>query len=370
MINWDTAEKQYSGTGRSRVTSNIVTPLEITAAIPIRDFKSISAEGTCIECRSEEHFKRYWRKAEKIHPQYSAYLSSEIGKPFLFIKGTRRVVGTWIPQEKGFYLMLSSIVQLNQFKTKKAYREACSIFIDALLDLISGLKKTSGDYLLPEWSKKYLLPDEQNIRNTISKKENELNQVLIEISQKKEGLANIERYKLLLFGQGTALEKQVAQVLEEIGFNVIRGENNRKDLQIEYSGKVAVVEVKGVEKSGKEAHSRQLETWVSEYFAENEGVESCKGIMFLNAYCKDPLEERDSKTIFPKSMVDYSSRNQHCLMTTTQLLGIYLTLKKDSSHRDRYIDEIFKTIGVYPNFSDYREYIGIEEENAVTEKNT
>jgi len=130
------------------------------------------------------------------------------------------------------------------------------------------------------------------------------------------------------------------------------GTTNQHDHLIEYNGKVAVVEVKGRTKSGKEEDSRQLEVWVSEYVLEHGEGSSCKGILFLNAYCDTPLSERKGKTIFPDSMLRYSERNEHSLMTTTQLLRLYYHLQQHPGEKDKLIEEMFATVGVFQKFTE------------------
>ncbi|WP_143727308.1 hypothetical protein [Methanoculleus chikugoensis] len=140
--------------------------------------------------------------------------------------------------------------------------------------------------------------------------------------------------------------------MEEIGFAVQPGTTNRHDHIVEYNGRSAVVEVKGRTKSGKEEDSRQLEVWVSEYLLEHGEGSSCKGILFLNAYCDTPLSERKGKTIFPDGMLWYSVSNEHCLITTTQLLRLYYHLQQHPEAKEKLIEEMFATVGVFQKFTE------------------
>lgn len=179
-----------------------------------------------------------------------------------------------------------------------------------------------------------------------------------QISQSKDRLAKTEKYKLLLGGSGRALEVQVAAVLKEIGFLVEPGSEGRDDLILKYGEKVAVVEVKGVSKSASEKHAAQLEKWVAEYMALNEVKP--KGILIVNAYCSTPLQER-SDPAFPNQMISYSTNREHCLVTTTQLLGLYLGVISKPESREHLINELYATAGVYQKFLDYKEFFPVEE---------
>jgi len=349
-------KNEYSGTGRNRATTKLVTDLSLSQAIPIKNFASVEADGNNFETKGDESFKAYWRKTEEYH-QYRAYLKSEIGKLFLFIKGTTRAVGTLIQMETGFYLVLPALVPVSEYQTKKEYSQACSVFIDALLELIEELKKTGGDYTIPEWANQILLPGEKEIKDELSTREADLQDLVSNISQIKEKLANLDRYKILLSGQGPALEKQVASVLGEIGFAVEQGSPGRDDLIITHEDRVAVVEIKGVSKSAAEKHAAQLEKWVSEYLTSNE--KTCKGILIVNPYHNFPLDER--KESFPPQMLTYSKNREHCLITTSQLLGLYIAIKSNPTLREQLINELFETIGEYPKFKKPEEFLTFED---------
>ncbi len=353
-----TGEKSFSGTGKSRVATRFVNVLKIFSAIPVKDLSSVVAEGKNIEFRGSEPFKTYWARMKDYH-HYVAYMSKTIGKPFLFIKGSEKAVGSWIPTEKGVFVILPQVYSREYFKTTKDFASVCSTFVESLLDLSKELKKSTGDYSLPEWTRRYLIPGEQDQRNQLSKKEDELQRTLSEISRAKEQLASTEKYKLLFSGTGRALEVAVAEILRQIGFAVEPGAEGRDDQIITYKDKVGVVEIKGITKSAAEKHAAQLEKWVAEYITRHD--QTPKGFLIVNAFYTTPLNERVEKA-FPEQMVEYSANRNHCLLTSTQLLGLYLYLNSYHEERDRVIEELFSTKGVYQRFADYSSFIGIEEE--------
>jgi hypothetical protein len=351
-----TGETTFSGTGRSRVTQRIVNSLELYSIIPVKNLIATAAEGKNVDFRGGEPFRTYWTKVKDIH-YYSAYLTNPIGKPFLFVKGTTKAIGTWIPTQKGVLLLLPPIYPEEYCKTKKDFSSFCTVFIEALIELSNNLRKETGDFQLPDWAKRILLPGELKQRQDIQHKEVKISKALSEVSKLKEQLANTERYKLLLSGSGRALEIQVAEVLKEIGFTVEDPSEGRDDLILKYDGRVAVAEIKGVTKSAAEKHAAQLEKWVSEYLSQNDIKP--KGILIVNAYNNTPLEAR-SEPVFPDQMTIYSTNREHCLITTTQLLCISLFLRENPTQRNTIISDLLSTSGVYTKFVEYNTWLKIE----------
>ena len=313
--------------------------------IPIKDFASTEANGKKIAFRGSEPFKSYWEKCAELHT-YNAYFDPSIGRPFLFIQGHMdKAVGTYTPAGNGHIVILPDL-------DEECNSDEIESFIDAIRELANELRKGATDYLLPGWTDEVSLPGEGEIVESIRKIEKEIERLNSLQDEKQDQLTEITKNKILFAGQGTPLENQVAKVLDEIGFAVQPGMTNRQDHIIEYNGKVAVVEVKGRTKSGKEEDARQLETWVNEYISGHEEQTECKGFLFLNAYCDTPLSERAGKTIFPDSMLRYSIRNEHCLMTTTQLLRLYYYSQQHPEEKEKLIEEIFATVGVFEKFSE------------------
>jgi hypothetical protein len=359
-----TGFKEFSGSGKNRVTTRHVGELNLLSSIPVKDISTVVAEGKNIELKGSEPFKTYWSKMKDYH-YYEAYSTSKVGQPFVFIKGTEKLVGTWISTKRGVFLFMPAFYGRESFKTNKDYQTVCDIFVKAVLDLSKELKKSTGDFALPEWTKRFLLPGEDEERSLLSQQEADLQKLLGQISSLKEKIANIQKYKLLLSGSGRALEVQVSDVLKAIGFAIEKVEAGRDDLIISYHDKVAVVEIKGVSKSAAEKHAAQLEKWVSEYLSDK-GIKP-KGILIVNAYCETCLDER-SEPAFPDQMISYSVNRDHCLLTTAQLLGIYYHINDHPDEKDTIISELYETKGIYKGFEDYTAYLTLVHEVEAKQK--
>lgn len=217
-----------------------------------------------------------------------------------------------------------------------------------------------GDFSLPSWADQYQLPQEQEQINTISDKDREINEMVLTISQEKEKLNKLKEYKLLISGSGKSLELIVKRVFEDLGFTATEGKVGRDDLILTYKDKIAVAEIKGLSKSASEKNAAQLEKWVMEYFTEN-SVHP-KGFLIINSFNNLPLKDRD-KEDFPHQMLNFSEHREHCLITTTQLLGLLLKVKENPGQRDTLINELFSTIGKYPRFLDFKEFLSFNNQS-------
>jgi len=354
IYHWN-GKKEYSGTGKNQKATYLVEQFVLNDAIPFSKMETVAAQGDCIEYRGNPVFKIYWDRMKEDH-FYSAYFKSNIGNPFLFIKGTEKPVGTYIKTKKSFILLLPSINPVRN--TRKESQKISKTFLESLLDLIKQLQMELGDFSLPSWTDQYQLPEEKDKIDALSKKDRELKQLTDVISKEKEELNRLKEFKLLFSGTGRSLELVVKRVFEEIGFTVKEGKPGRDDLILDYKGKIAVVEIKGLTKSASEKNAAQLEKWVMEYFTEN-SIHP-KGVLIVNTYNNLPLNDRD-KEDFPNQMLQFSEHRGHCLITTIQLLGLFLKVKADPDQQDTLINELFNTVGKFPHFSSYKEFLQTED---------
>ena len=146
----------------------------------------------------------------------------------------------------------------------------------------------------------------------------------------------------------------VIEVFRQFGAKAEPGEPGRDDIIIEFEGQHAVVEVKGKKNSAAESDAAQLEKWVAG-FKENTG-QGAKGILLVNAHCETPLAKR-TEPPFPHQMLKYSTQREHCLMTTTQLLGLLLAVKAQPEKRVELVNSLFSTVGIYSQFLDWRTFL-------------
>lgn len=245
----DSGQRQYSGTGRSQRTTRMVTNIDISSFLPRKvQSETIKSLGEEIVFDGDDVFHSFWNKIRNM-VYYKAYFNSSFGKPFLFIKGTRKPVGTWLTFEKGNIVFIPHLAEEDDFNKLIDYENAVSTFISAIIDLVNGLKTLTGEYSLPEWTSIYFLPGEKELCDKIHKEESQLPKALDHINNKKKQRDNIRQYKLLLCRKGVALKNQVISVLNEIGLEAKEGAEGRDDVVIRYRGKIGIAEVEAKQRA-------------------------------------------------------------------------------------------------------------------------
>ncbi|MGE7614730.1 hypothetical protein [Paenibacillus sp. NPDC101420] len=336
----------------SSSSSKILDPLNIVDAMPVwAEFEH--AEGYNLEFRGDELFKSFF-ESNKEHMKYYASVYIPEGRPFLYIKDTDLVVGTYIDYLQGKVVFIPNIIDSYGSQRNKDSALNEEEFINSIKKLNDDLKKNSKADDLPEWSQYYTLPNELEEKQKISEFQAQIDLLVFRCEEQTKLIKKLEEYKVLFTGTGKPLEQIVKKVFIELGFEVTEGLPGRDDLILKYNDKVAVVEVKGVSKSAAEKHAAQLEKWVSGYI-EKFGVNP-KGMLIVNSYCNLPLHERVEDT-FPNQMLSYSERRDHALINTLQLLGAYLDVQKNPDRKERIIEDLFSTNGKYESYTKWLEFL-------------
>jgi hypothetical protein len=210
---------------------------------------------------------------------------------------------------------------------------------------------------LPAWTESYCLPNELNRKAQIELLIEQKNELVKAIDLETKSYSEIISNKVLFSGTGDDLENQIEKIFTELEFTILPKKNGRDDIILEYNSKVAVVEIKGVKGSAAEKQAAQLNKWVANYYADFE-IEP-KGILIINAYKDEELINRKFEEIFPNQMLDFCTRMKFCLITTTQLLGLYFDIKNNPDKKNALIDTLFSTIGIYENYKNWSDYIEV-----------
>ena len=162
---------------------------------------------------------------------------------------------------------------------------------------------------------------------------------------------------MLLTSTGAQLEEIVKIVLSEIGFSLIEPEKGRSDIIAKYKNIDIVAEIKGVSKSAAEKHAAQLEKWVSKFIEENDKVP--KALLIVNGFCEMPIQKRPT-SIFPDQMMSYSTARNHILISTTQLLCLYIDTKLNNDCIEEKVEVLLSTVGVYQKYENINEFLKFE----------
>lgn len=348
-----TGEKQYSGTGRNARQTNIVREFNAYSFLPIKlNVTEVVGERIDICCSSP--YRDFFTNTRTCY-YYASYFSVAENSTILGkIKGTDKVVAAVIPYGSGKIVLLPQIYEEEEYKTEDVWKENGKKYLDSLFELNRRLKITDEEMDLPGWTQNIYILDEKvklKKQNTI---ENKIAKLEKELDKERIAVQEVQKYKLLLTSSGTTLEEIVKQVLDELGFTILEAEKGRSDIIAKYGEVAIVAEIKGVTKSAAEKHAAQLEKWVAQYIEENEV--SPKGMLIVNGFCDMPLNER-LEDVFPQQMLKYCVSRGHVLLTSTQLLCLYIEVCKNPICKEERITELLSCVGKYERYREIKDYL-------------
>ncbi|MCM3783173.1 restriction endonuclease [Neobacillus mesonae] len=307
------------------------------------------AKGYKIELVGNPIFESLFTNFQGLWCYNSAY-KEIFGEPIFKVINTESYVGASVKVGPGNIVFIPRILENDETNESK--------LLDHLITIAKNINKSPDlGPTLPDWSSYTEVPRERDTKQALVRMREELQLLESKIETVESDLNSLEELKLLFTSSGTYLEKIVGKIFTELGFDVTEGIPGRDDLILEYNGRIAVVEVKGVTKSAAEKHAAQLEKWVSEYITNKEKVP--KGILIVNAFKDTPLQERNEKP-FPDQMMNYSNNRNHCLLTGLDLLSLYSFVQENPEQKEEVINSLFNTCGHFNKY-DWKDYISIND---------
>jgi hypothetical protein len=327
------------------VFTNNGTSFTMADLLPVKHFSIVKESGERINVIPRTKFATFFEKYISYF-HYSSYFSTLEGDRLLETPFTQKTIS----------FINETCLILPPFK--KPIKEIENQFLNDLFVTINNNKKNTLEIEMPEWTTNYCLPGEKETINEINNITIQLEELTSKLREKEGYLSKLNTKKILFTGSGKALENEIKSLLEEIGFEVLEAEDSREDLIVKFGDEFAVVEIKGVNGSSAEKHSAQLEKWVATYYERTD--KRPKGILIINGYKETEIKNRPAE-VFPHQMLKYATQREHCLITTTQLIGLYYRIKSNESVRKDLIETLFKTNGVYPNFNNWNEFLSLKD---------
>lgn len=294
-------------------------------------------------------YKAFFEKF-KSELEYRASIRVQTLHSILNISGTSRIVCGSIPVRIGKIIFLPYFRFLNAADNSQKIND----FLDWLIEFDESLKKGKEFEEFPKWIDDYNILSESEDMVQLQKFEKEKIELQRRIDAQNERLALFKKYKGLFTSTGEQLENIIKEVFGEMGFQVFPTEKGRTDVIAKYGDTDVVMEIKGLTKSAAEKNAAQLEKWASDFIDKNE--KSAKPLLVVNAFRELPLEQR-TEAAFPNQMQSYSKSRNHCLMTTTQLLCLFIEITENPECKDERINELLTTVGVYNRYPDYTKFI-------------
>jgi hypothetical protein len=356
-----TGRKEYSGTGRSRVTTNLVTPASTYDAIPI--LKSVVAtSGTAIRpATSLGYLASYWAEFGPQSP-YEAYIEGAFTEVLLQTKSGGRVVGAAVRNGIGTLLFLPPI-ELNEetfivsndtegesddggdaHSEGKPGDEEESYWSDeaiqfgkrlakVLAGMASSLSSSSGMTPPPSWAgeSKYRLKQEGEVEAAITEVVEQMAQLQARRTQLERELEDAGTLRRLLYETGRPLEVSILEALHLLGFEAEPYSDGDSEFDAVFTGPEGrfLGEAEGKDNRAINIDKlSQLERNIQEDFARDEVSEYAKGVLFGNGFRLMPPEERRDE--FTQKCLTGAKRAGIALVRTRDLFDPARYLKSNS----------------------------------------
>jgi hypothetical protein len=351
-----TGRKAFSGTGRNARTTNYVEEFDVFSFLPFT-FRPTIARGEKYDAVCQPPYSSFFQSTRGLF-YYDAYFTAPKELTLLTLHKSDNAISAVFEYEKGKIVVLPRPYIGGNYKTEEAWKKYGKKYLDALFELNRALSSCVDSYELPAWANDIKVLNEQDEEVKLEQEINKLRTVEAAIQKRKESIRKIKQKKILITGSGTPLEEVVKETLREIGFVLHEAEAGRSDIIASYNGVDVVAEIKGVSKSAAEKHAAQLEKWVAQFIEEKD--HHPKALLIVNGYCDTPLSARTDE-VFPDQMLKYCKSREHALITTTQLLCLYIEIKNNPTCAKERITELLSCVGKYSRYLDYKKYLRLIE---------
>ena len=197
----------------------------------------------------------------------------------------------------------------------------------------------------PAWAKEYPLPFVDDAKAKGEKLREQIRTMQAELADLEEKLAAVEGIKnYLLASAGDDLSKTCSVVFEHLGWEVDRASSTTQQLVLKKGGAGAAI-ARIISTSG-EPDPNELAQLLSDqtaYWSKHK-VEP-KGIMVIGMSPELPPEDRPD---LPADYVQYVARKNVCVLTTTQLLDMYMDVVWQGGDQAAAMDDLLETNGALP----------------------
>lgn len=329
-----TGENKYSGTGRNRQTTRIVTLINNYKALPI-DLGPVNTTGSAMKLTKEGSvISGYWKDFGNLS-KYKVLLKQDTKAPIVVTKSGDKPVGSIIRGKSGGNLVLlpyfsfdgeEYTVESKESETGLEWTEtavkAGKRLVAHLVEIDKCLRENFNRTPVPDWAKD---------RAFISSKEKELHGQLLILETQIEKLAvkketvitnlNESGYlRGLLYENGPALESAIIDGLKILGFSANNFKNDQSEFDVVFESDEGRLLGEAEGKDSKPISIeklRQLEMNIHEDFSRDEVTSPAKGVLFGNAYRLLDLPQRAD--YFTEKCMTAAQRSGYALIRTPDL---------------------------------------------------
>jgi hypothetical protein len=363
-----TGQKEFSGTGRSRIRTNIVSEVSSYEAVP--NLKScVSKSGKEIRLEKDGAILGpYWKDFSVFSP-YDVQIDGNFSKVLLRTRTGDKIVGALVHAKPGHLLFLPPL-RYNEkkfiryesktdrsFWTKDALQFGKRLTA-ALVGLAETLKKSSHKTPPPNWvsDSKYRMAKEGEIQKEISSTATQISGLQTKKATLEVELIKAGGLRQLLYEQGRSLEDAILEALTLFGFKALPfadGESEFDAVFMSPEGR-CLGEAEGKDNKPINVDKiSQLERNLQEDFARGEVTTFAKGVLFGNAHRLLPMDNREE--FFTEKCFSAAERAKIALVRTPDLFGPAKYLQEhpaDVGYAKQRRDAILKSEGetvVFPS---------------------
>ena len=333
-----TGTRDFSGSGRNRVTTRHVEPINNYRIIPVDFEEFVSGRGREIKpAKDLGLLGPYWNVFGSVS-QYQVYFTSKMIVPLLVTKTGSKSVGGLARGKadagKGTLVLLPQLdFDENEFLTEKGGEdywnkkgvEFGSKLVSALVEIDRALNSEKQKTPAPDWVKsaEFRIQKESVLESQISGLTTQVETLQV---QKRTLLDELEKeasLRRLLYETGTALEDAILDALGLLGLKAERYKDAESefDAVFTWDGHRFLGEAEGKDSKAVNVDKiSQLERNLSEDYEREEVTQYAKGILFGNAYRLQKLSERGE--YFTEKCISSAKRIKAALVRTPDLFFV------------------------------------------------
>lgn len=221
--------------------------------------------------------------------------------------------------------------------------------IERLVDFIKTTFGYHDDIPVPVWATEYIFFDDSIQKSLITEKEALIKKAQSEIACAEDKLKENQRYKSILYTNGSALVEVVQKILEEVMDCDLSSfvDVKKEDFLFQIGNHTFIGEVKGVTSNVKYEHVTQLEVHYRHYLdqlnEEGKEVNEIHLLLIINPFRTKPLEERET---IHHDQIDLAKRNGSLIITTHVLLQLFECYRIGTISREKCIELLSSKTGI------------------------
>jgi hypothetical protein len=335
----DTGRREYSGTGRSRMTNRIVEEHNPYSSIPAALGAVVHSPGARMKTApGAESISAYWREFAK-YTKYEVYFDGIKAKPLLLTQHGEKIVGALVTSKSGGFVVMLPRPDLNELASEleetmpregdgknegdpvgdiaasaeeletadeeeapedgeseagvhvwsASETAAGSKFISAIVEIDRTLRASQARTPAPEWAKnnRYELNEELRVRSEADRLDQQIRELEDARARLREELTAAGNLRGLLFETGHHLEDAIIEALRILGFTAERFREGGSEFDVVFvspEGGRFIGEAEGKDAKAVNIDKMdQLERNIREEFANREGTDYAMGVLFGNA---------------------------------------------------------------------------------------